>query len=646
MSSLKLITATDTQFPASVLKSINEQRNNGLFCDVTVIVQDRKFKAHKVILSASSTYFRHLFAVAGQIIELNFIKADMFEEILNYIYTSKICRVRSDKLEELIAAGQILGVNFIANLGVPLSQVKGLPGLSKETVGGDPTSGENLPIITECFSLSAEEFNIPTADSDKDAGDDVLFVSQTEPLKGASNSIPNSPDVIDLDQEDESTSKNDVKATNTESKPFVTKETKVEDKAMSGTLPLYSSSLSPPQYQPESTHLTGPTTYPDQSVSIPTSSAGSSACGTPAQASSVQLDLTSSSLPVDGKEVLGVQKKKVTTIIEKSPDRQGKIKLTDLCLSSTSNDVGMSISQPAMTCKKTVSLDKASEIDSLSTGCKIYANIGENTFDIVPVKEDPEEGDSRGNPGRKAQMLLAHNAAKAASISPRSGPGRKKPKVDAEDHYEIIMDGKTFYVCVVCKRPYVCLTSLRRHFNTHSWEKKYPCHYCSKVFPLAEYRTKHEISHTGERRYQCLLCNETFINYQLLSSHCKQAHNQDPSGRKEKEDTNNNLYRLLPYKTMHLKNIAYAAENSGTVPIINADGTVQHIDPGRSRVSGQGLPPSGQGKILNWSELFNEPEAHTRPVAHVQPVASAPVPGAPVNADGSPEFEFVIPETY
>ncbi|RMC21513.1 hypothetical protein DUI87_02379 [Hirundo rustica rustica] len=73
-------------------------------------------------------------------------------------------------------------------------------------------------------------------------------------------------------------------------------------------------------------------------------------------------------------------------------------------------------------------------------------------------------------------------------------------KVKHDDHYELIVDGRIYYICIVCKRSYACLTSLRRHFNVHSWEKKYPCRYCDKVFALAEYRTKHELHHTGERR--------------------------------------------------------------------------------------------------------------------------------------------------
>ncbi|XP_062332716.1 transcriptional regulator Kaiso [Osmerus eperlanus] len=652
MASLKLISATDTQYSATVLKSMNEQRNHGLFCDVTIIIQDRKFRAHKTILSASSTYFHQLFSVAGQVIELNFIRADIFEEILNFIYSSKIVRVRSDILEELISAGQTLGVKFIANLGVPLSQVKGLPGLSKDTENSTDRHDDGLmmPIITESFSLSAEEFNQTDKSTDKEQdsdSDEVLFVSKTDAQTRAIEKSKHS-EIIDLDapdSEEESVTKKKCEAI-----PAITKEQQKTVKAG----PTDGDKLSLLHSPPSSLKSHSPMMSPDTSSSIPPLPGGSSSDGptsggtSPATPQPIRISFTpelhNTSLPSENHEVLGVHKKQVVT------PRQGdfKIRLSDVkSPGHTINEVGVNISKSVMAAKKTITLDKASEIDSLSTGCKVYANIGENTYDIVPMKEDPGEGGSKGSKGKRAVMSTALKTFDTSPLSPQGGPTKKRTKTEQEDHYELIMDGKTFFVCVVCKRPYVCLTSLRRHFNTHSWEKKYPCHYCDKVFALAEYRTKHEIHHTGERRYQCLLCNDMFMNYQLLSTHCKQAHNQDPSGRKEKDDTNNNLYRLLPCKTLQLKPYSYVSEDPDGIPVINEDGVVHHINPNRGQLADQGLQSSTQGKMLNWDDIFVEPGAHSRPGAHPRPASHTnPPQPPPPPPSGSSEFEFVIPETY
>lgn len=614
MPSLKLISATDTQYSAAVLKSMNEQRSHGIFCDVTIIIQDKKFRAHKTILSASSTYFHQLFTVAGQVIELNFIRAEIFEEILNYIYTAKLHRVRSDMLEELINAGQILGVKFIANLRTALAQVKGLPGLSKDSENKNDTSTEVMPIITESFSISAEEFNqtSQSAGNDEDSDSDVQFVSQTDAETAASKKA-SSQEVIDLDSADSSNaaSKKNEEADPAVAKPAQPPVSSCPNPTLSNNSPMCSPDSS-------SSNLASPAALPSEKP-LPT----------PAESGSSTPEPSSASHPFENSDVMGVHKKQVST---SSQQGDFKIRLLDVSKGPTNQTV---IPQSAILEKKTVTLNTATEIDSISSGCKVYANIGENTYDIVPVKEDPGEGGSKANKGKRSLMATPLKSLDKAPMSPKSSPSRKKAKTELEDHYELIMDGKTFYVCIVCKRPYVCLTSLRRHFNTHSWEKKYPCRYCNKVFALAEYRTKHEIHHTGERRYQCLLCEETFMNYQVLSTHCKQAHNQDPSGRKEKDDTNNNLYRLLPCKTVQMKPYSWTSEGPG-VPVISEDGSVHHITP-----TGENIHPSTQTRMLNWDDIFIEPDAH-------MPPSAAPPPRPMMNnpPKSATEFDFVIPETY
>ena len=624
MPSLKLISATDTQYSATVLKSMNEQRNHGLFCDVTIIIQDKKFRAHKTILSASSTYFHQLFTVAGQVIELNFIRAEIFEEILNYVYSSKIVRVRSDMLEELINAGKILGVKFIANLGSPLSHVKGLPGLSKEPENKNETPAEVMPIITESFSISAEEFNQASkpAENDEDSDGDVMFVSQTKAQAAGQNA--DSAQIIDVEKADaenvaavKDKESNQAAAKHKDKPPASPKAPAAKSPSVSSTKP----SL------PDSSPLHSPDSSSNNLCSPARVSTGS-APTTPARSSSVTPEPSGVSQSSENSDITGVHKKQVSTSTQKG---NSKIRLLDVFESPA---IQANNPKSAIAAKKTVTLNTATEIDSISSGCKVYANIGENTYDIVPVKEDPGEGGSKASKGKRSLMATPLKTLDKAPLSPKAVPN-KRSKTELEDHYELIMDGKTFFVCIICKRPYVCLTSLRRHFNTHSWEKKYPCRYCNKVFALAEYRTKHEIHHTGERRYQCLVCQETFLNYQLLSTHCKHVHNQDPSGRKEKDDTDNNLYRLLPCKSVQMKPYSWASEGPG-VPCISEDGSVHSITTGSEDVHS-----STQSRMLNWDDIFVEPDAHMPPDAHR--------PGSTVNhapPKAATEFDFVIPETY
>ncbi|XP_038603830.1 transcriptional regulator Kaiso isoform X2 [Tachyglossus aculeatus] len=678
MESKKLISATDAQYSGNLLKSLNEQRGHGLFCDVTVIVEDRKFRAHRNILSASSTYFHQLFSVAGQVVELSFIRAEIFAEILNFIYSSKIIRVRSDLLDELIKSGQLLGVKFIADLGVPLSQVESISGGAKDGTsetsspgsdgkdpemqkprhGGHEVGASAMPVITESFSLSSEDDEtkkIIVTDSDSDDDDDVIFCSEilppkeTLPSKDASPQAqpsPSEPSVRDVAPRGGSSPANAVtpaqKLSGNQSSPSQTQDKGgslgapapkhltpsviLLNQSQSNSSP--SDGCSRPSGPSPSIHLRALSQQAPNSVIALTGNEAveeeeeeiiededdddvisSSPDSAVSSTSSVpQSEVRRDAAAFDGS---GVQKKRVSPLERELPSHPGgfKLKISDV-LAGNRGDPG-AVSKHATEGQKIITLDTATEIEGLSTGCKVYANIGEDTYDIViPVKDDPDEGE-------------ATRAGEAPRTSGDDPSGRKRMKVKHDDHYELIVDGRVYYICIVCKRSYVCLTSLRRHFNVHSWEKKYPCRYCEKVFPLAEYRTKHEIHHTGERRYQCLTCGKAFINYQVMASHIRSVHSQDPSG-----DTK--LYRLLPCRSLQIRQYAYITDRSSSIPVINEDGIVYHVDAGKEPPEGTtSNPPARQ---MTWDDIFI-------------PQGNDPIFKQNVT-DGGTEFEFVIPESY
>ncbi|NXF88464.1 KAISO regulator, partial [Eubucco bourcierii] len=676
MEGKKLISATDTQYSSVLLQSLNEQRDHGLFCDVTVIVEDQKFRAHRNVLSASSTYFHQLFLVAGQVVELSFVRAEIFAEILNYIYSSKIISIRSDLLDELIKSGQYLGVKFIADLGIPLSEGKNVPsevrdGASETSASGPgqrdaetqvpvirPESHEatdGMPVITQSFSLHGIEYEttkITVSDSD-DEDDDVIFCSEIVPPKECTNDTnaaaqnqpcPSSAGVADQ------------KSCGSGGSPHLTSTTAAQK------LSLSTSQLSPNQTQPGAeSHVPGTPHHLTPNIIVlnkpllnsPLSASSShqanvtptinllkenqelSKNGSLPEVETTAVDdddvveddvdiissspgsVSSSSLghrpsiPEAAKtEVSGVQKKQVVTLSEKtfSKDGEPKIKISDVLTGNSKEPSSGVASKQVAEGQKIITLDTTTEIGGLSTGCKVYANIGEDTYDIViPVKGDAEEGEAK--------------ADETPKTSGGDSPNRKRMKVKHDDHYELIVDGRVYYICIVCKRSYACLTSLRRHFNMHSWEKKYPCRYCDKVFPLAEYRTKHEIHHTGERRYQCLTCGKSFINYQITASHIRSVHSQEPSG-----DTK--LYRLNPCKSLQIRQYTYISDRSSSIPGMNNGSIVYRVGTGKDGTEGTTSNSPG----ISWDDIF---------VPHGNEAMFKQNP-----PEGSSEFEFVIPESY
>ncbi len=88
---------TDHKFRAR----FNAMRLSGEMCDVTIVVEGSEFRAHKLILSGCSRYFRGMFREGNfdesqsSRIEIDprgelAIKANAVEELINYVYTGHV----------------------------------------------------------------------------------------------------------------------------------------------------------------------------------------------------------------------------------------------------------------------------------------------------------------------------------------------------------------------------------------------------------------------------------------------------------------------------------------------------------------------------------------------------------------------------
>uniref|UniRef100_A0A6Q2XZL1 Zinc finger and BTB domain containing 38 n=1 Tax=Esox lucius TaxID=8010 RepID=A0A6Q2XZL1_ESOLU len=117
----------------ALLSRLNEQRSQGLFCDITIVVEDVKFRAHRNILAAGSGYFRSAFTsleawTSSQVLELMDLRSEVFASILNFIYCSKATPLAdTEETRCLVAAGKRLGIPFLEKLAEQERQGLGWP---------------------------------------------------------------------------------------------------------------------------------------------------------------------------------------------------------------------------------------------------------------------------------------------------------------------------------------------------------------------------------------------------------------------------------------------------------------------------------------------------------------------------------------
>ncbi|CAN8179108.1 unnamed protein product, partial [Coccothraustes coccothraustes] len=134
-------------FGNSILECLNEQRLQGLFCDVSVVVKGHAFKAHRAVLAASSSYFRDLFhSSKSAVVELPAaVQPQSFQQILSFCYTGRLSMNVGDQFLLMYTAGflqiqEIMekGTEFFLKVSSPSCDSQGLHG--DDTPGSEPQS--------------------------------------------------------------------------------------------------------------------------------------------------------------------------------------------------------------------------------------------------------------------------------------------------------------------------------------------------------------------------------------------------------------------------------------------------------------------------------------------------------------------------
>ncbi|KAK7128885.1 hypothetical protein R3I94_017192 [Phoxinus phoxinus] len=97
-----------------VLGQLNEQRQLGLLCDCTFVVDGVDFKAHKAVLAACSAYFRTLFLDQKDVVHLDISNASGLEQVLEFMYTAKLT-LSPQNIEDVIAVATFLQMQEIVN---------------------------------------------------------------------------------------------------------------------------------------------------------------------------------------------------------------------------------------------------------------------------------------------------------------------------------------------------------------------------------------------------------------------------------------------------------------------------------------------------------------------------------------------------
>ncbi|MEE6524225.1 hypothetical protein FKM82_023573, partial [Ascaphus truei] len=531
--------ATDARHSSSLLLELNNQRLMGLFCDVTVIVEDTKFRAHRNVLAAASSYFKEILSARSPrcldpVLELPDVSAQAFSNILGFIYSSQLTVPGPALAREVSVVSKALGVSSLV-LGdlTPEQKDHAQPGASPNvsTYGLDSDGSEPPGSSCKPYEIRLEEPRTPKCSGD--AGD----LHRLLPPPTTSRLSPET--------------RRTCQAAATEEK---TQHTPPPDQGHRTTSMTEDTSEGS---ESETPHDGG---SPSRRTREPLCCRH---CGQyfrfPA-ALRLHTKLHKARRPLSCRSC-GRSFTHVKRLQAHEVQCQGEQEVPYQEMQEVSVQV-----------EQEVQFQGAEETLCQHEGLYLQSN------SILP--DGPGSGSAMMHP--PSTPPISHFQAPPGLLCPQ-GPLRSLEFMDEQDHSVKVVDGHVIYACAVCERSYMTLSSLKRHSNVHSWRRRYPCRYCDKVFALAEYRTKHEVWHTGERRYQCIFCWDTFVTYYNLKTHQKTFHGIDP-GLISSEKTQNGgykpklnalkLYRLLPmkaqrrpYKTYSEPGSALPIEPHGTLPL-------------------------------------------------------------------------------
>ncbi|KAL8187811.1 UNVERIFIED_CONTAM: hypothetical protein K2H54_056339 [Gekko kuhli] len=555
----------------TVLSILNEQRIRGVLCDVTIIVEDTKFKAHSNVLAASSLYFKNIFwsrsiCISGHVLELDDLKAEVFTEILNYIYSSTVAIKRQETVLDLAAAGKKLGISFLedltennfSNSPYLYSFCNAEKGEVKEEKRQEESAVTNGPRITNAYSIfESENSNNLFSPLDLRAN----FKKIPETTKASQVSLEKNGACKDV--EPASTLAEHSYAV-TASYDAFQRNFHHENSPLCKVTENSSEAVQPAPLTESTTRVfsTPKTAFNSQVTDVPTVKVpdhkGTNAEGphkaVTDQTISFQKSHTNSGNFLSSKEDENKSDPVSGSIVTAIPH----IYNGNCCTESFNDGAQFSTHlqlhtqpQEPLVCK---CCNKQFES---TTGLEAHEQVCQGLSNVCVQSENDQhylDNFAASSAKTGASYISSESAMAEDNLTDHPVPNCTLPETD---HFVNMVDGQILYTCNVCKRTYVTLSSLRRHSNVHSWRRTYPCHYCNKVFALAEYRTRHEIWHTGERRYQCIFCLETFMTYYILKNHQKSFHAIDHRLGVNKKTANGGLkpsvypyklYRLLPMK--------------------------------------------------------------------------------------------------